>query len=395
MKDKDIRILNGNKAAAYGAKLSRAEIIAVYPITPQTTLVEYLSQFVADGELDASMVEVESEHSVMSVLQGSSIGGCRVFSGTSGQGLAYMYEPYIRTSTMRLPIVMCIVNREVIAPTTVWGGPQDSITVRDAGWIQIYVENNQEILDSVIMAYRIAEDPRVMLPVNICYDGFYLSHMTDFVEIPNQEKVDAFLPPYEPTQLKLDPDDPMSVDPLTPGDLLMEYRYKHLEAMKRSLGVIQEVDQAFGALFSRSYGGLLETYRAEDAEILLLTLGSVRGTARVAVDLAREKGVKVGLVKLRSLRPFPSERLREVLKGRSAVGVLDRNVCFGWSTGTVFMEVRSALLDLEQPPPVINFIDGLGGADITLDHLEKAIDVTKKAAGKKPEEEVHWLGIEI
>jgi phenylglyoxylate dehydrogenase alpha subunit len=391
---KEIRVLNGNKAAAYGAKLSRPEIIAVYPITPQTTLVEYLSQFVADGELDANMVEVESEHSVMSVLHGASIAGCRVFSGTSGQGLAYMYEPYIRTSTMRLPIVMCIVNREVISPTTVWGGPQDSITLRDAGWIQIYVENNQEILDSIIMAYRIAEDPRVLLPVNICYDGFYLSHMTDFVEIPKQETVDSFLRPYEPTHLKLDPNEPMAVDPLTPGDLLMEYRYHHLEAMGQSLSVIQEVDQAFGSHFGRSYGGLLEMYRAEDAEVVLVTMGSVTGTARVAIDRARENGIRVGLIKLRTLRPFPRELLKESLRGKRAVGVIDRNVCFGWCSGTLFVELRSALLDLENPPLILNFIAGLGGSDITLDHLAKAIQSTQNTMDKKAEKEVQWLGID-
>jgi pyruvate ferredoxin oxidoreductase alpha subunit/phenylglyoxylate dehydrogenase alpha subunit len=340
------------------------------------------------------MVEVESEHSVMSVLHGASIAGCRVFSGTSGQGLAYMYEPYIRTSTMRLPIVMCIVNREVISPTTVWGGPQDSITLRDAGWIQIYVENNQEILDSIIMAYRIAEDPRVLLPVNICYDGFYLSHMTDFVEIPKQETVDSFLRPYEPTHLKLDPDEPMAIDPLTPGDLLMEYRYHHLEAMGQSLSVIQEVDQAFGSHFGRSYGGLLELYRTEDAEVILLTMGSVTGTARVAIDRARENGIKVGLIKLRTLRPFPREHLKESLRGRRAVGVVDRNVCFGWCSGTLFMELRSALLDLENPPLILNFIAGLGGSDITLDHLAKAIHSTQNAMDKKPEKEVQWLGID-
>ena len=392
---KETRVLNGNKAAAYGAKLSRPEIIAVYPITPQTALVEYLSQFVADGDLDASMVEVESEHSVMSVLHGASFAGCRVFSGTSGQGLAYMYEPYIRTSTMRLPIVMCIVNREVISPTTVWGGPQDSITLRDAGWIQIYVENNQEILDSIIMAYRIAEDPRVLLPVNICYDGFYLSHMTDFVEIPEQKTVDTFLPPYEQKHLKIDPDDPMAIDPLTPGDLLMEYRYHHLEAMNHSLDVIQEVDRSFGSLFGRSYGGLLDSYRMEDSEIVLLTMGSVTGTARVAVDRAREEGVKVGLVKLRALRPFPWKSLRKVLSGKAAVGVVDRNVCFGWCSGTVYMELRSALIDVDHPPILLNFIAGLGGADITLDHLAQAIHLTGKSVEKRPEKEIHWLGIEI
>ncbi len=391
---KEIKVVNGNKAAAFGAKLSRPEIVAVYAITPQTTLVEYLSQFVADRDLDATMVEVESEHSVMSVLHGASLAGCRVFSGTCGQGLAYMYEPYIRTSTLRLPVVMCIVNRDIISPTTVWGGPQDAITLRDAGWIQIYVENNQEILDSIVMAYRLAEDPRVLLPVNICYDGFYLSHMTDFVEIPDQALVDSFLPPYRPTHLKLDPDDPMTIDPLTPGELLMEYRYRHLEAMEKTLEIIPEVDQAFAALFGRSYGGLLESYRADDAEFILLTLGSVTGTARVAVDQARERGVRVGLIKLRTLRPFPRKDLQEALRGKAAVGVIDRNVCFGWRSGTIFMELRSALLDMPRPPVLLDFIAGLGGADITLDHLHRAIHIVERSLEKRPEREVHWLGID-
>ena len=191
------QVLNGNKSAAYGAKLCRPEIMAVYPITPQTTVSEYLCQFKANGELDSTIVEAESEHSVMSILTGASMAGSRVFTATSGQGLLYMCEPYVRVSTCRLPIVMCIVNREVISPTTVWCGHQDAITLRDGGWIQIFVENNQEILDTVIMAFKIAEDPEVMLPVNVCYDGFYLSHMVDIVEVPDQEVVDRFLPSYQ------------------------------------------------------------------------------------------------------------------------------------------------------------------------------------------------------
>ena len=391
----ETKVLNGNKAGAYGAMLSRPAVVSAYPITPQSALVEYISDFVADGLLDASMVMVESEHSALSVLHGASLAGSRVFTGTSSQGLALMYEPYIRTSTMRLPIVMCIVNREVISPQSVWGGQQDAFTVRDAGWIQLYVETNQEILDTIIMAYRIAEDPRVLLPVNVCYDGFYLSHMYEAVEIPDQKEVDEFLPPYAPTHVRLDPETPMSVDPLTPGDLLMEYRYKHVRALELAKVVVNEVDEEFGRHFGRSYSGLLEEYRVEGSDYVLVTVGSASGTTRVAVDRARDEGIAVGLVKLRCLRPFPREALLSSLEGKLAVGVVDRQVCFGWGSGILYMEIRSALRDLREAPATVGFIDGLGGADITLDHLRRAILITQRAGAGQIDREITWLGIDV
>jgi phenylglyoxylate dehydrogenase alpha subunit len=391
----ETKVLNGNKAGAYGAMLSRPGVISAYPITPQSALVEYISDFVADGLLDASMVKVESEHSALSVLHGASLAGSRVFTGTSSQGLALMYEPYIRTSTMRLPIVMCIVNREVISPQSVWGGQQDAFTVRDAGWIQLFVETDQEILDTIIMAYRIAEDPRVLLPVNVCYDGFYLSHMYEAVEIPDRKDVDDFLPPYAPTHVRLDPDTPMSVDPLTPGDLLMEYRYKHVQALHSAKAVINEVDEEFGRHFGRSYSGLLEEYRLEGSDYVLVTVGSASGTARVAVDAARDEGIAVGLIKLRCLRPFPREALLSSLEGKRAVGVVDRQVCFGWGSGILYMEIRSALRDLREAPATVGFIDGLGGADITLDHLRRAIAMTERAGAGYIDREITWLGIDV
>lgn len=390
-----IKVLNGNKAAAYGALLSRPSVISAYPITPQTPLVEYLSNFVAEGLLDATMVEVESEHSALSLLQGASLAGSRVFTGTSSQGLALMYEPYIRASTLRLPIVMCIATREVISPQSVWGGQQDAVTLRDAGWVQLFVEDNQEILDTVIMAYRIAEHKEVILPVNVCYDGFYLSHLTERVEIPTQEEVDDFLPPYRPEHLILDPERPMSVDPLTQGELLMEYRYKHCLALKRAKSAIEEVDGEFGAKFGRSYGGLIEKYLSDDAELLLVTMGSMTGTARVAIDRAREEGLKAGLIKIRALRPFPSEVLCEAIKGKAAVGVVERNVCFGWGSGALYMEIRSALAFEREKPAIVGFIDGLGGADITLDHFKRAIEIVSQAAVGKIERPITWLGIEV
>ena len=387
------KAMDGNMAAAYGAMLSRPTVLAAYPITPQTPLVEYLSNFVADGLLQAEMVEVESEHSALSVLHGACLAGGRTFTGTSSQGLALMYEPYLRTSTLRLPIVMAIANREVISPQSVWGGQQDAVTVRDAGWIQIFCENNQEILDSVLMGYRIAEDPEVLLPVNVCYDGFYLSHMSEGVEIPPQKLVDRFLPPFKIEHIKLDPRDPMSVDPLTPGDLLTEYRFKHVAAMERAKKVIDRVDQEFQSLFGRSYGGQAEAYRAEDGDLLLVTMGSPSGTAKVAVDMAREQGIGIGLLKLRALRPFPVQKVIDAAGKKKVIAVIDRNVCFGWGSGAVFMEVRSALGPCAEGKTLLNYIGGLGGSDITVEHLLAIIQKMDRDRGKTSRK-VTWLGIQ-
>jgi len=388
----EIMVVDGNKAAALGAVLSRPIMVAAYPITPQTPLVEYLSQYISDGLLDADLVEVESEHSALSVLHGACLSGARVFTGTSGQGLAFMYEPYIRTASLRLPIVMVIATRDGISPQCVWGGQQDAMGVRDGGWIQIYVEDNQEILDSIIMAYRIGEDPEVLLPVNVCYDGFYLSHMSEAIRIPDQELVDRFLPPYRSTHVRLDPEIPMAVDPLTPGLLFTQYRHGHLEAHEKAKAVIDRVDGEFESIFGRSYGGLIENYRMEDAEIALVAMGSPCGTGKVSVDRAREKGIKVGLVKIRSLSPFPVERLSDSLKKVKAIGVIDKNVCFGWGTGVLFVELGSALRGLSIP--VLDFIGGLGGSDITFDHFDLAINKTLMAAEKGTFERVHWFGID-
>ncbi len=388
---KNIKVLDGNHAAAIGALLSKPEVVAAYPITPQTPLVQHFSQYVADGVMDSTIVEPESEHSAMSVLTGASLAGARTFTATSSQGLALMYEPYFRASTMRLPIVMNIVNREMISPQSVWGGPQDSLTVRDAGWIQIYVEDNQEILDMTIQAFKIAENKDVLLPINICYDGFYLSHMTEGVEVPLQEEVNAFLPSYKPTHVKLDPETPMAVDPLTPGNYLQYYRELHMTAMDNAKRVIKEVNDEFAAKFGRDYFGLVEPYRMEDAEYVLVTLGSLTGSARIAVDLAREKGVKCGLIKIRSLRPFPVEEVKEFLKNVKAIGVIDRNVSFGWHTGIVYQEIKSAISSLE-PIPTVPFIGGLGGEDLTTDLMVEALDnVIKAGESKQIENKAHWL----
>lgn len=388
----EIVVVDGNKAAALGAMLSRPMMVAAYPITPQTPLVEYISQIIADGLLDADLVEVESEHSALSVLQGASLAGGRVFTGTSGQGLAFMFEPYIRTAPLRLPIVMVIATRDGISPQCVWGGQQDAIGVRDGGWIQIYVENNQEILDSIIMAYKIGEDPEVLLPVNVCYDGFYLSHMSEAIRVPDRSLVDEFLPPYRPTHAKVDPEVPMAVDPLTPGLLFTQYRQGHLEAQEKAKAVIDRVDEAFGQKFGRCYGGLIENYRMEDAEVALVAMGSPCGTGKVIVDRVRERGIRAGLVKVRSLRPFPKERLLDSLARVKSIGVIDKNVCFGWGTGVLYVELSAALRGLNVP--ILDFIGGLGGSDITFNHFEFAIDQTVRAAKEEPPQQVYWFGLD-
>ena len=376
-----IEVMNGNKAAATGATLCRPDVVAAYPITPQTPVVEYMTQFHADKLLNAEMSEVESEHSAMSILTGASLAGARTYTATSSQGLALMYEPYFRVSTLRLPIVMAIINREMISPQTLWGGPQDALTLRDAGWLQIFVEDNQEILDTHILAFRLAEDPGVLLPVNVCYDGFYLSHMAERVEVPSQELVDSFIPPYKPSHIRLDPKTPMAVDPLTNGPLLTEYRLRHTEGQYRALKLIDELDEEFGRIFGRRYGGLVEEYRNEDSEATLVTMGSMTGVAREAVDLAREKGKKIGLLKLRTIRPFPERRIVAALSGKKAFGVVDRSVSFGWGTGVTFPEICAAFYRRDTGRiPAVPFIGGLGGEDVTIEHMSFAIDRILDAA---------------
>ena len=332
--------MTGNTAAYTGAALCRPDLIAAYPITPQSSVVEGLAGMVYNGKLDASFVQVESEHSAMSVVQGAAAAGGRVFTATSAQGLALMYEPYFRMSTLRIPMVMALATREMTSPETIWSGQQDAMSVREAGWIQMFCESNQEILDMMLQAYRIAEDPRVQLPVNVCYDGFYSSHLIEGLDIPSQAEADAFLPAYA-GKTYLDPGQPAALDPLTPGELMMHYRKNHLDAMKAAQEVIEEVDAKFASQFGRSYGGLIEEYKTEDADIVIVTIGGMSGTGKDAVDAAREKGVKAGLIKLRFVRPFPAEKLAAALRGKKAFAVVDRSVSFGWSCGPMYMETRA------------------------------------------------------
>jgi phenylglyoxylate dehydrogenase alpha subunit len=385
-----IEALTGNKCAAKGAALCRPDLIAAYPITPQSTVVEGLADMVYGGQLTANMVQVESEHSAMSVVQGGAAAGGRVFTATSAQGLALMYEPYFRMSTLRLPMVMAIATREMTSPESIWSGQQDAMSVRDAGWIQMFCETNQEILDMIIQGYMITEDKRVQIPVNVCYDGFYSSHLVERVEVPEQADVDAFLPSFS-GGAKLDPKMPQALDPLTPGELMLRYRRDHLEAMTAALDVIDEVDEKFAASFGRSYGGTIEEYRMDDAEVVIVTVGGMSGTGKDAVDIARDRGIKAGLLKLRFTRPFPAKRVARALAGKKAFSVIDRSVCFGWETGPMYVETCAALADADDRFCHFSTVGGLGGADISLAHMTSVIDELERLKTEPGRKSTHWL----
>jgi len=390
----EIKVLSGNQAAAKAAVLCQPDVVAAYPITPQSEVVEELSKFYAEGALQAEFVEVEGEHSAMSVLIGASSSGGRTFSATSSHGLLSMFEAYFYASTLRLPIVMAHVCRELAAPNTVLCSQQDILTMRDAGWIQIHCASCQEILDSIIMGYRLAEDPDILLPVNICYDGHYLSHFSARVEVPDQTDVVTFLPEKDLRECRLDPDKPMMQAPYLGGKLFTEYRYKHCMAMQNALPEIDYIDGEFQKSFGRSYGGLIEEYRNEDAEIVLVALGSAASTAKAVIDLKRDEGVKVGLVRIRCFRPFPCDRLEKALRGVKAIGVIDRDVCFGWNMGIVFMELRSLLNRSQINLPMVNFIAGLSGADINIENIGRAINDIQQVSRGGSDREVTWLDLE-
>lgn len=386
-----IDAMNGNACVAKAVQLCEPDVIAAYPITPQSSVVEKLAAMAANGRLCSKIVDVESEHSSMSVVRGAAMVGKRVFTATAGQGLAYMYEPYYSMATMRLPMVMAIACREMISPGTVWSGLQDALSVRDAGWIQIFVEDNQEILDMIIQGYKIAEHPDVQIPVNICYDGFYLSHQTKRVDVPDKDEVDAFLPTFNGRQW-LDVDNPGAMDPNTLGAPLMKYRENHLQAMQTALKVIECVNTEFAAAFGRDYGGLIEVSGDAGAKLALVTMGGTTGAARVAVENAARRGIPVRLVKVRAIRPFPTAALVKALEGAETVGVADKSVSFGCNTGVLYQEMAAALGRKGVACQTIPFIGGLGGFDVRTEYLDSAIDMIAEAnkTGQTPDFPV-WL----
>jgi pyruvate/2-oxoacid:ferredoxin oxidoreductase alpha subunit len=391
----EVRVITGNAVGAYGAMLCRPEVVAAYPITPQSEIAEQLAQFKANGILDAEYVEVEGENSAMNVVLAASIAGARTFTATSSYGLVFMYDALQEASGFRAPVVMVNANRETPGIHAVSSGQQDMISARDTGWVQIIVENDQEILDQIIMAYRLAEDNDILLPVMVNYDGFYLSYLAEAVQIPNIANVDAFLAPLkkQPPRQRLVPGVAMGCGTHGIEMGYVEARYKHCQALERVKNKVDEVDKAFGNYFGRYYGGQIEEYRTDDADIIILASGSAAGTVRTVIDTKREQGIKVGLVKLRLFRPFPAERLIGVLKGRKAIGVIDRSVCFGWKYGPVCTELKALTADIGLMP-VLSYIDGLANLDITVPHIERVVDEVNAAAQGKSYQDVTWIPME-
>jgi len=390
-----VKVITGNSAAAYGAMLCRPDVATSYPITPMSEVAEQLSSFRANGLMETEMVEVEGENSAMNVVAGASIAGGRTFTATSSWGLSFMYDAVQHAAGFRAPIVMVIANRESPGILAVSGGQQDIISVRDTGWIQIIVEECQEILDTVIMAYRLAEDHNILLPVMVNYDGFYLSYMTTAVEIPEQADVDNFLAPLkkQPARQMLEPGVALGCG--THGIELgfVELRYRQCAAMERAATKLDEIDCDFGEYFGRSYGGQIDEYRTDDADIIIVASGGAVGTARVVIDAKREEGIKVGLIKLRLFRPFPRRRLAAALKGKKAIGVIDRSVDFGWNCGPMYMELRALTPEIGIVP-MLSYIDGLANLDITVPHIARVVDEVHAAAKGKSYQEVTWIPLE-
>ena len=359
-------ILEGSRAVAEAVRLCRPNLCCAYPITPQTHIVEDLSKMVADGRLEAGYVLAESEFGAASIVLGASAVGGRAYTATSSQGLLLMSEVIFNIAGLRLPVVMTCANRAVSAPINIWNDQQDAVSLRDAGWIQLFVEDNQEALDTHIQAFRIAED--LMIPVMVCMDGYVLTHTLEPVDLPEQEEVDRYLPPYDPTY-KLDPDDPFTMGAMVGPDAYMETRYHvHMDMMEARSVIAKSADE-FEEVFGRHRGGLVDAYEIEDAEVVLVSMGSVLGTMRDAVDGLREEGIKVGILKVRCFRPFPKDAVHDAIKEAQTVGVIEKDISLGLE-GTLCSEMRAAFCG-EESPEISSFIMGLGGRDITIDEIKK------------------------
>ncbi|MDD8030953.1 MAG: pyruvate ferredoxin oxidoreductase [Acidobacteriota bacterium] len=380
------KVIMGNHALSYGAMLSRSQVIAAYPITPQTQVVELLSEMCADGTLEAKFIKVESEHSAMAACLGASLAGARAFTATSAQGLALMHEMLHWASGGRMPVVLGNINRAMAPGWSIWSDQNDSLSERDTGWIQFYCSSNQEVLDSVIQAFKVSE--KLMIPSMIILDAFSLSHTYEVVEIPEQEKVDGYLPPFKPP-FRLTTEEPHAFGGLTSPDHYMELRYKLQKDMEKVPALVDETGREYEKIFGRRLSQV-DDYRCDDAELILVTSGTAGYTARVAVDELREKGIKAGNLRIRLFRPFPFEKVRQIVSSAPKVAVLDRNISYGHH-GIFYQEVKSALYGQTAKPTVFGFIAGLGGRDITKDHFKEIVEYA--LSKDKAEEEIVWIGV--
>lgn len=381
-----------NHIAAYAAKVARVQVIAAYPITPQTSIVERIAELVESGELDAEYIRVESEHSAMAACIGAAAAGVRTFTATASHGLVLMHEPLHWASGSRLPIVMPVVNRTLGPGWNIWADYTDSMSQRDTGWLQFYCADNQEVFDTIIQAYKLCEDERVLLPVMICLEAFILSHTYMPVRIPDQDKIDDFLPSYKPKWF-LDIDNPLSHANIVSPEWYMEFRYMMQEAMENAKQLIPEIDKEYGKYFDFEHGGLIDKYKCEDADLILLTMGTIGSESKIAVDSLRNEGLNVGSARVRVFRPFPKEEIRKLAENTQMFTIIDRGISFGME-GFLAEEAKASLYNQEDQPLIAGFIAGLGGRDVTFKNIEK---IAKKSAEwmrrGRVEKETVWVDL--
>lgn len=380
------QVVEGSQAVSEAVRLARVEVVSAYPITPQTHIVEAISEFCSNGTMDARYLCVESEHSAMAAVIGAASSGARTFTASSSHGLAYMHELLHWASGSRLPIVMAEVNRALGPGWNIWLDQTDSLSQRDTGWIQLYCEDGQDVLDTTLMAFRLAET--VNLPVMVVLDAFFLSHTFEPIDVPDQEQVDQFLPLLSP-RFQLDIANPCAINQLVAPDAYMEMRYNIQLAMEQVPGQLNRIEEEFSAIFGRKYAPI-EAVACHDAEIIMLTAGTTVSTCRQVVDDLRARGEKIGLLKLKMFRPFPTALMRQYLAARKKVAVLDRNCSFG-ASGIFAQELRAALCNSAARPPVFGYIAGLGGRDVTADTIEEIYWRTKK--DRVPKDESIWIGL--
>jgi len=381
-----------NHIAAYAAKAARVQVIAAYPITPQTSIVERIAELVESGEFDAEYIRVESEHSAMAACIGAAAAGVRTFTATASHGLVLMHEPLHWASGSRLPIVMPVVNRALGPGWNIWADSTDSMSQRDTGWIQFYCADNQEVFDTIIQTYKLCENERVLLPVMICLEAFILSHTYMPVKIPDQDKIDEFLPPYKPKWF-LDVSNPLSHANIVSPEWYMEFRYMMQEAMTNAKELIPEIDKEYGEHFGFEHGGLVDKYECEDADLIMLNMGTIGSEAKIAVDNLRSEGLKVGSARVRVFRPFPKEEIRELAAKTQMFAIVDRGISFGME-GFLAEETKASLCNQKDSPLIAGFVAGLGGRDVTFKTIEKIARKSVEWMRRgKVEEETVWVDL--
>ena len=380
------KVLEGSHAVSEAVRLAKVQVLSAYPITPQTHIVEALSEYCSDGTMNARFLLVESEHSAMAAVIGASSGGARTFTATSSQGLALMHELLHWASAARLPIIMAEVNRALAPGWNIWMDQTDSLAQRDTGWIQLYCEDGQDVFDTTLQAYRLAE--AINLPVMVVLDAFFLSHTFEPVDVPDQDLVDRFLPPFSP-RIELNTADPFAIGQMAPPNVYMEMRHNIQKAMEQVPDIFSRVEQEFATIFGRSYGPM-ERVHCDDAQVIMVVTGTAASTCRKVISDLRSQGEKVGMLKLRMFRPFPTDLIRENLGSVQKVAVVDRNFSFG-ASGIFAQEIRAALCNQNGHPPVFGYITGLGGRDVTPEILAEIYWKTKNSA--HPENESVWVGL--